>query len=47
MTKYLIIGFLPQVTGWIGFTVIIGSFFGIAAAAILRRKSPAVATTFR
>ncbi len=44
-TKYFIIGFLPQVTGWIAFTVIIGSFFGIAAAAILRRKAPEVATT--
>jgi hypothetical protein len=43
--KYFVIGFLPQVTAWIGFTVIIGSLFGIAATAIARRKAPAPETT--
>lgn len=42
--KYFVIGFLPQVTAWIAFTVMVGSLFGIAAVAILRRKAPAAAT---
>jgi len=46
LPKWFLIGFLPQMTIWIGFTVIIGSLFGIAAAAIARRgKTPAPATS--
>ncbi|MBI4164881.1 MAG: hypothetical protein HY508_04005 [Acidobacteria bacterium] len=43
--KYLVIGFLPQMTLWIAFTVMVGSLFGIAAVAIFRSKETAVATT--
>jgi hypothetical protein len=44
-TKYFLIGLAPQVTAWIAFTVIVGSLFGIAAVAILRRKQSAAATS--
>jgi hypothetical protein len=40
-SKYIQIGLLPQVTGWVAFTVIVGLLFGIAATAIVRRKAPA------
>ncbi len=45
LPKYFLIGFIPQLTIWIAFTVIVGSLFGIAATAIMRRKAPAQATT--
>ncbi len=40
LPKYFLIGFIPQLVGWIGFTVIIGSLLGIAAVAIFGRKAP-------
>jgi len=43
--KYIQVGLLPQLTIWIGFTVILGSLFGIAATAIARPKAPAPETT--
>ena len=43
--KYFYEALLPQLTLWIAWTVIAGSFFGIAAAALMRlRKRPAQAT---
>ena len=46
LPKWFLIGFIPQMTIWIGFTVIIGSLFGLAAVAIARRgKAPAPATS--
>jgi hypothetical protein len=46
LPKWFFIGFIPQMTIWIGFTVIVGSLLGIAAVAIARRgKTPAQATT--
>ena len=37
LSKWLLIGLLPQLTIWIWFTVVVGSLFGILAAAIARR----------
>jgi hypothetical protein len=37
LLKWFYIGFLPQFTIWIWFTVVVGSIFGIVAAAIARR----------
>jgi hypothetical protein len=37
LSKWLLIGLLPQMTIWIWFTVVVGSLFGILAAAIARR----------
>jgi hypothetical protein len=46
LPKWFLIGFLPQMTIWIAFTVIVGSLLGIAAVAIARRgKTPAPATS--
>ncbi|MBZ5543713.1 MAG: hypothetical protein LAO07_08545 [Acidobacteriia bacterium] len=46
LSRWFLIGFIPQMTLWIGFTVIIGSLFGLAAVAIARRgKAPAPATS--
>ena len=46
LPKWFLIGFLPQMTIWIGFTVIVGSLLGIAAVAIARRgKAPAHAAS--
>jgi hypothetical protein len=46
LPKWFLIGFLPQMTIWIGFTVIVGSLLGIAAVAIARRgKTPAPAAS--
>jgi hypothetical protein len=39
LNKWLLIGLLPQLTIWIWFTVVIGGLFGIAAAAIARRRA--------
>ena len=37
LSKWLLIGVLPQMTIWIWFTVAVGSLFGILAAAVARR----------
>ena len=37
LSKWLLIGLLPQMTIWIWFTVVVGSLFGILAAAVARR----------
>ncbi len=37
LSKWLLIGVLPQVTIWIWFTVVVGSLVGILAGAIARR----------
>jgi hypothetical protein len=37
LSKWLLIGLLPQMTIWIWFTVAVGSLFGILAAAIAKR----------
>jgi hypothetical protein len=37
LSKWLLIGLLPQLTIWIWFTVAVGSLFGILAAAIAKR----------
>ena len=37
LSKWLLIGLLPQMTIWIWFTVVVGSLFGILAAAIAKR----------
>jgi hypothetical protein len=36
--KWLVFGVVPQLTIWVAFTLIVGSLFGIAAAAIARRR---------
>ncbi len=43
--KYISIGLIPQLFGWVAFTIIVGSLLGIAATAIFRRKVTAPATT--
>ena len=46
LPRWFLLGFIPQMTIWIGFTVIVGSLLGIAAVAITRRgKRPAPATS--
>jgi hypothetical protein len=39
LTKWLMIGVVPQLTIWMAFTVVIGGLFGIAAAAVARRSA--------
>ena len=41
LQKWLIAGVLPQLTVWQWFTVVIGGLFGIAAAALARRRTAA------
>ncbi len=41
LSKWLLIGVLPQLTIWLWFTVVIGGLFGIAAAALARRRAVA------
>jgi hypothetical protein len=41
VSKWLLIGVLPQLTIWQWFTVVIGGLFGIAAAALARRRAAA------
>jgi hypothetical protein len=38
LTKWFMIGVVPQLTIWMAFTVVIGGLFGIVAAAIARRR---------
>jgi hypothetical protein len=39
--KYVMVGVIPQLVGWIGFTVTIGALTGAIANGIVRRRSPA------
>lgn len=39
IAKWLWIGVMPQLTIWIWFTLVIGSLFGLAAAAIAKKRS--------
>jgi len=41
LQKWLVAGVLPQLTVWQWFTVVIGGLFGIAAAALARRRATA------
>ena len=41
LTKWFMIGVIPQLTIWMAFTVVIGGLFGIVAAAIARRRPAA------
>jgi len=41
-TKFFYFALVPQLTLWIGFTVVVGSIFGVIAAAVARRGKPAV-----
>jgi hypothetical protein len=43
LSKWLLIGLLPQMTIWIWFTVVVGSLFGILAGAVAKRRLPAAA----
>ncbi len=43
LPKWLLIGLLPQMSIWIWFTVVFGSLFGLAAAALARRRALAPA----
>lgn len=48
--KWLVIGLLPQLTFWIGFTIVVGAIFGSVAAMIggrARSGGPALAPTGR
>jgi hypothetical protein len=38
-TRFLLLGFFPQTLFWISFTIVIGMFFGVLAAAIAHRRS--------
>jgi hypothetical protein len=41
LSKWFLIGFVPQLTIWMAFTVVIGGLFGIAAAAVARNRPAA------
>jgi hypothetical protein len=41
--KFFYFALVPQMTLWIGFTVVVGSIFGAIAAAVAGRRKPAVA----
>jgi hypothetical protein len=38
LAKWFTIGLAPQLTIWVWYTIVFGGLFGIAAAAIARRK---------
>lgn len=38
IVKWLLIGVFPQLTLWMGFTVIVGMFFGLLAVAVSRKR---------
>ncbi len=40
LPKYLWLGFVPQLTFWVGFTVVVGMLFGSLAAAVVRLSRP-------
>ncbi len=42
--KYFEIGLVPQLVGWVAYTIAVGSFFGNIVAAIVRRGKPALQT---
>lgn len=39
--RYLWLGLFPQLIFWVGFTILVGSFFGSVVAAVLPRQDPA------
>jgi len=41
LRKFFILGVLPQMTLWIGFTAVVGSILGTVVTAIVRRKKQA------
>jgi hypothetical protein len=41
LAKWVTIGLAPQLTIWIWYTVVLGALFGIAAAAVARRRAAA------
>jgi hypothetical protein len=43
LAKWFWIGLLPQMTGWIFFTVVVGMIFGALAALVVGKRSPATA----
>ena len=43
--KFVLIGLLPQLIGWITFTLIFGALAGAIAVAIARKRAPALQTT--
>ncbi len=44
LAKWTMIGLLPQLVFWIGFTVVVGSLFGSLSLLAVRQQKPAVAT---
>jgi hypothetical protein len=38
--KWFLIGFVPQFTGWIAYTVVLGTLFALLGLALARRRSP-------
>lgn len=38
--SYLWLGFFPQLIFWVAFTIVVGTFFGVAAIAVLRTMKP-------
>jgi hypothetical protein len=36
--KFLWLGFFPQLTFWVGFTILVGMLFGVIAAALIGRR---------
>ena len=43
--KFVLIGLLPQLIGWVTFTLIFGALAGAIAAAVTRKQSPALQPT--
>jgi hypothetical protein len=41
---FLWLAFFPQLLFWVGFTIVVGAFFGIPVASLLYRRKPAVET---
>jgi hypothetical protein len=41
LSKWLLIGVLPQLTVWIWYSMVLGGLSGIAAAALARRRAAA------
>ena len=39
IVKWLLIGVFPQITLWMGFTVVVGMLFGLLASAVAGRKA--------
>ena len=43
VTKWVVIGLVPQLTFWMAFTAVVGAIFGSVALAVARRERPATA----